>query len=143
MHTRFLKSEGCGTPAATPPTHLVQPFLSLSWVVFSRYSSLPLWEIQKIPVRELASNKALVVVWVTNKQKYRKFVIEELFPDWSCKFIGEWYWVKVIQNVFCLNIESKVKTRSFFLLAKLDVMDWVLCFLFLMETFCQNAWLHY
>ncbi len=65
--------------------------------IIFRYSSLPLWEIKKIPVPELACDKALVVVWVTNKQKYRKFVIEELFPSWSCTFIGEWYWVKVMQ----------------------------------------------
>ncbi|CAB4023679.1 methyltransferase 4 isoform X1 [Paramuricea clavata] len=64
----------------------------------AKYSSLPLWEIKKIPVPEMACDKALVVVWVTNKQKYRKFVIEELFPSWSCNLIGEWYWVKLTRK---------------------------------------------
>ena len=65
-------------------------------MMFFRYSSLPLWEIKKLPISDLAANLALVIVWVTNKQKYRKFVLEELFPNWSCKHVGEWHWVKVI-----------------------------------------------
>lgn len=53
---------------------------------------------------------ALVVIWVTNKQKYRKFVLEELFPSWSCKPVGEWHWIKVTRKgemVFDLDSTHK------------------------------------
>ncbi|XP_028404623.1 methyltransferase-like protein 4 isoform X2 [Dendronephthya gigantea] len=76
----------------------------------SKYSFLPLWEIKRLPIPELACDKALVIVWVTNKQKYRRFVIDELFPSWSCKFIAEWYWVKVTRKgemVFDLDSTHK------------------------------------
>lgn len=130
--TRFLKSAGCGTPGLAPLALTGRVCLSLTCMNFLfRYSSLPLWEIQKIPVPELAYNKALVVVWVTNKQKYRKFVIEELFPSWSCKLIGEWYWLKVMQNIFCIKVGSNFKTRAFFSVSKADASElYVRCFIF-------------
>ena len=62
---------------------------------YIRYSSLPLWEIKNLPVSDLASKNALVAVWVTNKQKYRTFVLEELFPAWACTLVVEWHWIKV------------------------------------------------
>jgi len=37
----------------------------------------------------------LVVVWVTNKQKYLEFVRDELFPHWGLKLVAHWHWVKV------------------------------------------------
>ena len=77
--------------------HSNESLLTTSFLL--RYTTLPIWEIKKLPIPQLASDKAFVVVWVTNKQKYRKFVIEDLFPSWSCKLIGEWYWVKVIQCI--------------------------------------------
>ncbi|XP_046851303.1 N(6)-adenine-specific methyltransferase METTL4-like isoform X2 [Xenia sp. Carnegie-2017] len=73
----------------------------------AKYCSLPHWEIKKIPVPELACDQALVAVWVTNKQKYRKFIIEDVFANWSCNLIGEWHWIKLTnQGKMVMNIDS-------------------------------------
>ena len=59
---------------------------------------MSLWQIKSLPVPQLLAPGALVVVWVTNKQKYLRFAKMELFPHWSVELVAEWYWVKVKQN---------------------------------------------
>ncbi|KAG0129563.1 MT-A70-domain-containing protein [Tuber indicum] len=37
----------------------------------------------------------LVGIWITNKPKFRSFVLENLFPQWGVELVGEWVWVKI------------------------------------------------
>lgn len=46
-------------------------------------------------MKQLIATGGLLAVWVTNKPKFRKFVINKLFPTWNIKFVGVWYWLKV------------------------------------------------
>uniref|UniRef100_A0A453IQZ7 Uncharacterized protein n=1 Tax=Aegilops tauschii subsp. strangulata TaxID=200361 RepID=A0A453IQZ7_AEGTS len=49
-----------------------------------------------LPVQELAHPAgALVVLWITNREKLRRFVEEELLPSWGVKDPTEFYWLKV------------------------------------------------
>ena len=41
------------------------------------------------------ADEGMVIVWVTNKQKYVRFTKFELFPHWSVDLVAEWHWVKV------------------------------------------------
>lgn len=56
---------------------------------------MSLWQIKALPVPQLLSHNALVVVWVTNKPKYIRFTQQELLPHWGIELLTEWYWVKV------------------------------------------------
>ncbi|XP_039119565.1 methyltransferase-like protein 2 isoform X4 [Dioscorea cayenensis subsp. rotundata] len=38
---------------------------------------------------------ALVVLWITNREKLRAFVEDELFPAWGVADISEFFWLKV------------------------------------------------
>eukprot|EP00112_Aurelia_sp_Birch-Aquarium-sp1_P012801 Seg2698.1 transcript_id=Seg2698.1/GoldUCD/mRNA.D3Y31 product="Methyltransferase-like protein 4" protein_id=Seg2698.1/GoldUCD/D3Y31 len=60
-----------------------------------RYDSLSFYKIKSLPVPKLASNGALVIVWVTNKKKIINFVKEELFPSWNVELVADWHWVKL------------------------------------------------
>jgi N(6)-adenine-specific DNA methyltransferase len=44
---------------------------------------------------KLLSPDALVAVWVTNRPKYKQFLIDKLFSSWNLELVGEWYWMKM------------------------------------------------
>lgn len=46
-------------------------------------------------MKQLIAPGGLLAVWVTNKPKFRKFVMNKLFPTWNIKLVGVWYWLKV------------------------------------------------
>uniref|UniRef100_J3LL19 Methyltransferase-like protein 2 n=3 Tax=Oryza brachyantha TaxID=4533 RepID=J3LL19_ORYBR len=63
------------------------------------YPTLPNRHFLYLPVQELAhSAGALVVLWITNREKLWKFVEEELFPSWGVKEHTVFYWLKVKQD---------------------------------------------
>jgi hypothetical protein len=39
--------------------------------------------------------ESIVAVWVTNRPKYKRFLIDKLFPAWDLELLGEWYWLKM------------------------------------------------
>jgi N6-adenosine-specific RNA methylase IME4 len=41
---------------------------------------------------------SLIAVWITNKPKYRRFVIDKLFKSWHVRCVGEWTWIKVTSS---------------------------------------------
>ncbi|KAF0914248.1 hypothetical protein E2562_027812 [Oryza meyeriana var. granulata] len=60
------------------------------------YPTLPNRHFLYLPVQELAhSAGALLVLWITNREKLWKFVEEELFPSWGVKDHTVFYWLKV------------------------------------------------
>lgn len=59
-----------------------------------------------LPVKQLSHKEgALVALWVTNREKLRGFVEEELFPAWGVRYMATFYWLKVISLSFsvCVN----------------------------------------
>lgn len=36
-----------------------------------------------------------VGIWITNKPKFRAYVLETLFPSWRVEPVGEWVWLKI------------------------------------------------
>lgn len=75
-----------------------------------RYSYLSPLQIQQIPIPKLAAPDCLVITWVTNRQKYLRFVKEELYPLWSVELIAEWHWVKItISGEFVFPLDSPHK----------------------------------
>ncbi|XP_057535698.1 methyltransferase-like protein 2 isoform X1 [Amaranthus tricolor] len=65
----------------------------------SKYPTLPNRHFLSIPIKKLAhTSGALVALWVTNREKLRNFVENELFPAWGVKFVATLYWLKVKAN---------------------------------------------
>ncbi|KAI9494899.1 MT-A70-domain-containing protein [Zychaea mexicana] len=61
----------------------------------SKYETQDIYDLFQIPVPELLAPHGMVAVWVTNKPKFRRFVIEKLFKSWGLQEVGIWYWLKV------------------------------------------------
>jgi N6-adenosine-specific RNA methylase IME4 len=59
------------------------------------YDTLDIYTLFDIPMSKLLSSEALVAVWVTNRPKYKQFLIDKLFPSWQLELVGEWYWLKM------------------------------------------------
>ncbi|ELU04918.1 hypothetical protein CAPTEDRAFT_94532 [Capitella teleta] len=53
------------------------------------------FELEDIPIGQLATDGCLVVTWVTNKQQQQQLVKETLFPKWGITPLATWYWLKV------------------------------------------------
>ncbi|XP_057814942.2 methyltransferase-like protein 2 isoform X2 [Cryptomeria japonica] len=65
----------------------------------SIYPTLPNRYLFSIPIRQLAHPEgALVALWVTNREKLRTFVEEELFPAWGITYAASLYWLKVRED---------------------------------------------
>lgn len=64
---------------------------------FYRYQTLPNRFFLSLPVKQLSHTEgALVALWVTNREKLRAFVENELFPKWGVKYMATMYWLKVL-----------------------------------------------
>ncbi|KAL0073270.1 MT-A70-domain-containing protein [Phycomyces blakesleeanus] len=63
----------------------------------SHYETQDIYDFFKIPLPSLLSEEhpSLVAVWVTNRPKYRRFVIDKLFKAWGVTWVTDWYWLKL------------------------------------------------
>lgn len=53
----------------------------------------------KLPISKLVSKQGcLVLIWVTNKDKFQTFIKEKLFPHWNIEYCSTWYWLKVANS---------------------------------------------
>ncbi|GBG82168.1 hypothetical protein CBR_g34449 [Chara braunii] len=60
------------------------------------YPTLPNRYLLSLPVASLAhEDGALVALWVTCREKLRRFAENELFPKWGVDLVATWYWLKV------------------------------------------------
>ncbi|KAH9303008.1 hypothetical protein KI387_014591, partial [Taxus chinensis] len=63
------------------------------------YPTLPNRYLFSVPIRQLAHPEgALVALWVTNKEKLRRFVEKDLFPAWGISYAASLYWLKVTED---------------------------------------------
>lgn len=67
------------------------------FVLIYRYQTLPNRFFLSLPIQQLSHTEgALVALWVTNREKLRAFVENELFPKWGVKYMATMYWLKVL-----------------------------------------------
>ncbi|KAJ1298354.1 hypothetical protein BS78_01G446400 [Paspalum vaginatum] len=60
------------------------------------YPTLPNRYLLYLPVQKLAHpDGALLVLWITNREKLRVFIEKELLPSWAVKDPTVFYWLKV------------------------------------------------
>ncbi|GAA6023524.1 hypothetical protein JCM11491_005528 [Sporobolomyces phaffii] len=74
-----------------PPWPNASANRSASYETFDPYR---LWELD-VPALLGTAKPVLVAVWVTNRVKYRRLLLDKLFPKWGVRDAVEWYWVKV------------------------------------------------
>ena len=88
-----------------------------------RYNMM--WEVdlEKLPMKELTTEDALLFVWVTNKQKLVRYVKETLFPLWSVRLLAQWYWLKVGIHFRFRVVQSMVSITERNLHAKLQSLN--------------------
>ncbi|KAI7906800.1 MT-A70-domain-containing protein [Cokeromyces recurvatus] len=61
----------------------------------STYATQDIYDLFSIPIPKMMLSKdCIVAVWVTNKPKFRNFIIHKLFPAWQLECISEWIWLK-------------------------------------------------
>ncbi|GFQ07470.1 methyltransferase-like protein 2 [Phtheirospermum japonicum] len=69
-----------------------------------KYRTLPNRYFLSLPIKQLThSDGALVALWVTNREKLRNFVENELFPKWGVKHAATLYWLKVNADGFLIS----------------------------------------
>ncbi|GAA5869821.1 hypothetical protein JCM1840_007645 [Sporobolomyces johnsonii] len=73
-----------------PPWPNASASRSASYDTFDPYD---LWKLDMPAL--LGERPVLVAVWLTNRVKYRRLVMEKLFPAWKVEPPVEWYWVKL------------------------------------------------
>ncbi|KAL8291691.1 hypothetical protein RQP46_001949 [Phenoliferia psychrophenolica] len=64
----------------------------------SAYDTFDAYDLWKLDIKALLGNKGpcLIAVWLTNKVKFRRLVLEQLFPAWGIvETPAEWYWIKI------------------------------------------------
>lgn len=73
-----------------------------------RYPTLPNKNFLYLPVQQLARpTGALLVLWITNREKLRAFVEKKLLPSWGVEDSTVFYWLKVyIWYSFCTCCNS-------------------------------------
>ncbi|KAG0204840.1 Methyltransferase-like protein 4 [Mortierella sp. NVP41] len=81
------------------------PWQNASVDRMGHYGTFDLYELFKIPIPDLLSpinnehsaggGGGVVAVWITNRAKIRKVVVEKLFPAWGLELVAHWYWLKM------------------------------------------------
>lgn len=53
----------------------------------------PPWEAPELWV--MMQGRGLLALWMTNRERHRRFVDAELLPAWGLRQVAAWYWLKV------------------------------------------------
>ncbi|KAJ9520500.1 hypothetical protein QJQ45_000270 [Haematococcus lacustris] len=59
------------------------------------YPALPARQLLRLPLRGLLHQDAVVLLWITNREKLHRFVAEELLAAWGLTHCTTWYWLKL------------------------------------------------
>ncbi|KAI8605710.1 MT-A70-domain-containing protein [Dissophora ornata] len=83
------------------------PWQNASVERMAHYSTMDLYDLFKIPIPDLLGSRkdqdgngplrsgGIVAVWITNRAKVKKVVLEKLFPAWGLELVAHWFWLKV------------------------------------------------
>lgn len=75
------------------------PWQNASVDRMSHYGTMDLYDLFKIPILHLLSKDGVVAVWITNRAKVQKVVVEKLFPAWGLTWVAHWFWLKVTRSL--------------------------------------------
>ncbi len=64
--------------------------------------------LEDMELSELMTEDAVVVVWVTNKERHRESV-RMMFSKWGMTMAASWNWIKV--TVYCMENSSATSQR--------------------------------
>ncbi|PRW33311.1 methyltransferase 2 [Chlorella sorokiniana] len=85
----------------------------------ARYPTLPSRNLLGLPLRQLmCQGGCLVAMWITNRERHRRFIDSELLPGWGLRHLATWHWLKVTdhgQLVSRLDIEHRRPYESLLL----------------------------
>ena len=56
----------------------------------------PPWEAHELWV--MMQKRGLLALWMTNRERHRRFVDAELLPAWGLRQVAAWYWLKVTDD---------------------------------------------
>lgn len=56
----------------------------------------PPWEANELSM--MMQGMGLLALWVTNRERHRRFVDAELLPAWGLRQVAAWYWLKVTDD---------------------------------------------
>jgi len=73
-------------------------YTTLNRFDIQQLQSIPLSQTLVPPDSVSGIKGGLVGIWITNKPKFRTFVLESLFPRWGVELVGEWVWVKITSS---------------------------------------------
>ncbi|KAL6755662.1 MT-A70 [Haematococcus lacustris] len=97
-------------PSSTPPAQLPPvgrppegyrllvadpPWENASVKRSAAYPALPARQLLRLPLRGLLHQDAVVLLWITNREKLHRFVAEELLAAWGLTHCTTWYWLKL------------------------------------------------
>ncbi|KAI7817050.1 MT-A70-domain-containing protein [Gamsiella multidivaricata] len=77
------------------------PWQNASVDRMEHYRTLDLYDLFRIPIldllrtAEVRGQPGIVAVWITNRAKIKRVVIEKLFPAWGLELAAHWTWLKV------------------------------------------------
>lgn len=57
-------------------------------------------DLKSIPIETLIKDDGIVVMWCTNSVSHFNCVKEEIFDKWGVKYLGKWYWIKVLKFIY-------------------------------------------
>ncbi|KAK9832584.1 hypothetical protein WJX81_001061 [Elliptochloris bilobata] len=61
----------------------------------AKYPTLPSHRLLGLPIPRLMHPEGVLALWVTNRERLRRFVEEKLLPAWGLVPVAQWFWVKV------------------------------------------------
>ncbi|CAL8472253.1 g11795 [Coccomyxa elongata] len=63
------------------------------------YPTLPSRHLLSIPIKRLLNQEyGLLALWVTNRERLRRCVEQELLPHWGLEEVATWFWLKVTDS---------------------------------------------
>ncbi|KAK9905667.1 hypothetical protein WJX75_004219 [Coccomyxa subellipsoidea] len=63
------------------------------------YPTLPSRHLLSVPIARLLKQEGgLLAMWVTNRERLRRFVDQELLPKWGLEQVATWFWLKVTNS---------------------------------------------
>ncbi|GAA5840239.1 hypothetical protein JCM5353_007837 [Sporobolomyces roseus] len=73
------------------------PWPNASATRSSEYDTFDPYELWKLDLPELLGREkpVLIAIWLTNRVKYRRLLLDKLFPSWKLSNPVEWYWIKI------------------------------------------------
>lgn len=83
-----------------PPQSMDPPWPNLSAQRSQMYNCIDLYDLFKLPIKEILDKDStcVIAVWITNRPRILKFMMEKLFPSWNAQLLAKIHWLKVARS---------------------------------------------